>query len=114
MEKKQKKYRDLSEIITQINHKGTEFVPIVQLSEIALQQIFGNIEDGISEFLECYNEGESAFGVVCHYYDQRVGFTLNLEIGYKDFQLSIGDNKDLRLDKLILFDKLREWGFDLN
>lgn len=90
------------------------FVPILELCYIALQDIYGdNCEKDCTSMVEVYNDKEIGFGVVTHYFDSRVGFSLNLEKGWKEFQLSIDDSKHMKLDQLKLFDKLREWGFEI-
>jgi hypothetical protein len=106
--------RDISKIIEKINYKGEEFVPIVELLQMAMDDIYGNCEEGMASFLSVHKEDHgSAFGIVTHFYDDRVSFTLAYEKGWKDFKLCIGEGTDMKLDQLQLFDKLREWNFKL-
>jgi hypothetical protein len=110
-----KKELELKQIGEETEINGEWFVPILELLQMAMDDIFGaNSEKGMSEMVEVFNENDKdeAFGVVTSYYDTRIGFTFNYEKGRKEFELS-ADGDRLMLDQLQLFDKLREWGFKI-
>jgi hypothetical protein len=91
------------------------FVPILELCYIALADVYGpNVEDNCAEFVEVYDNEQrhEEFDVVTHYFDSRVGFTLHLQNGYREFELSVDGNR-MMIDQLQLFDKLRDWNFDI-
>jgi len=103
---------EISQVIEKIEVDGETFVPLVELLDMALEDIFGTAEN-LSPMIEVYREGDTGFGIVGHHFDDRVGFTLAFEKGWKEFQLSIDDARSMKIDQLRLFDQLREWGFKI-
>lgn len=89
------------------------FVPILELCYMALRNIYGDkAEKHCTHMVEVYNNNDedNEFGVVTHYFDTRIGFSLTLKNGNKEFEIS-ADGRRLMIDQLQLFDKLRTWGF---
>lgn len=102
----------LKSATTQITVKDETFVPILELCYMALEDIFGkDIEEGCNQMVEVFNDN-NAIGVVTTYFDSRIGFTLNFEKGWKEFEISV-DGERMKIDQLQLFDKLRKWGYKI-
>jgi hypothetical protein len=118
---KSKKIREESKLLDPENLAiatkiGDEtFVPMLELCYMALADVYGaNVEDNCASIVEVYDNEQrhDEFGVVTHYFDSRVGFTLHLQRGYREFELSVDGNR-MMIDQLQLFDKLRDWNFDI-
>lgn len=93
---------------------GVKIIPIVELLKSQLHHIYGgSFEEHfkVDEVLIDDETDPQKFGVVGHYFDDRVGFSLHLQENWKEFELSCGDASDMMIDQLEMFDQLREWGF---
>ena len=103
--------QELKQISLETKIGNETFVPILELCYMALSDIFGDkAEEHCTQMVEVFNNNDDEFGVVTHYFDTRVGFTLTLQKGNTEFEISV-DGRRLMIDQLQLFDKLRTWGF---
>lgn len=106
---------ELKQIALETKIGDETFVPILELCYMALRDIFGEkAEEQCTDMVEVHNNNnrDEEFGVITHYFDSRIGFSLNLQEGWKEFELSV-DSKMMKINQLQLFDKLREWGFKI-
>ncbi len=103
---------ELKKLSEEIEIKGVKITPIVELLKSQLRRIYGQNFESDFKVQEILTEDiDEKFGVIAYYFDDRIGFTLNLQEGWKEFQLSCGDQSDMMIDQLEMFDQIREWGF---
>jgi hypothetical protein len=98
----------------EIEIDGKKFIPIVELCKMQLRRIYGdNFEKDfrVDKLPQDINWKAGAFGVIGTYFSDRVGFTLQLNEGWKEFELTCGDQRSMMIDQLEMFDQLRSWGF---
>lgn len=105
---------ELGRITKNITVDDETFIPMVRLFNMAMNDIYGPTAAEDYEILDIlnHNDQDEEFGLIVMYCDSRMGFTLNLQHGYKEFAIS-SDGSKLNMDQLQLFDKLREWRFQL-
>jgi len=104
---------ELKQIALETKIGNETFVPILELCYMALRDVYGEkAEEHCTQMVEVFNNNnaDNEFGVVTHYFDVRIGFTLTLQKGNTEFEIS-ADGDRLMINQLQLFDKLRAWGF---
>lgn len=87
-----------------------EINPLLSLTKMALTQIWGDTFE-----LKVINivRAEIGGGIIAESDPQyRIGFSVDFENGQRDFKLTI-NSQEMMLDKLVLFQKLFEWHFDV-
>lgn len=96
-----------------IGSKKGEFIPMVHLLEMTMNDIYGSDhKEYMSGKYEFVNGNGEGFGLITNYFDSRIGFTFQLEGGWKEFIISV-DGARLKINQIQLFDKIREWGFEV-
>ena len=107
--------RPMDDLSAQIEFEGRKFTPIVELALIALEGIWNYRPDAdiIEQNVVTDDHDHSCGCILQTKDDERIGFTLNFKDGYKEFQLSIGDSKNMMLDQFKLYEMLFKWHFDV-
>ena len=71
--------KDLAQIALETKIGTETFIPILELCYMALRDIYGkDCEKDCTQMVEVFNDRglNIGFGVITHYFDSRVGFTL--------------------------------------
>ena len=103
---------ELKKLAEEIEINGEKITPIVELLKSQLRKIYGQNFESYFEVKEVLTDNESEkFGVVATYFDDRIGFSFNNEDHWREFRLTCGDQSDMMLNQLEMFDQIRAWGF---
>jgi hypothetical protein len=104
---------DQSLIGKEIEIDSKKIIPIVELCKMQLRRIYGNNFEEYFRVDEIPVDDGDSFGVIGTYISDRIGFTLQLKDGWKEFELTCGDQRSMMIDQLEMFDQLRKWGFEI-
>lgn len=104
----------LSDLTKEIEIDGEKFVPMLELLKLSLSMIIYDFEWQIGSIKYIDNEDEG-YGIMAKSdNNEDLGFTYDIVNGQKDFQLSVGHHKRMMVDKLLLFNSMYSWYFDID